>query len=145
MAPKTNKKTKTNGSKVAAPSGFAPLRSRCDGFFAREVGNTIQGVLLGKFTVKGGEYGDRGCFRIRITEGETVCGDGELLGPGKLVGLDEKGWTKKLNDVEIGTEVWVHYEGQGEPEEIVNPKTGKKTFKQGAHLFDVQVRSEQAE
>lgn len=97
------------------PSGFKPARAKLDGFFEREKGNSATGILRGSFEVKG-KFGLRKVFRIELTEGETQVGDGEMVGPGATIGLDETGYTKCLHDVEAGTGVVVFYEGKGKAE-----------------------------
>ena len=94
------------------PKGFKAARARLDGFFEREKGNSVQGLLRGTFDVKG-KFGQRRVFRIELTEGETQVGDGEVVGPGSMIGLDETGYTKVLNELEVGTLVFVRYDGKG--------------------------------
>lgn len=118
-------KKKTNGIKQSAlPKGFAPARTKLDGFFEREKGNSITGILRGSFTVKG-KFGARKVFRIEVVEGETQVGEGELVGAGGVVGLDETGYTRVLGELEAGTGVFVRYEG----------KDGEGT--QDPHVFTV--------
>jgi hypothetical protein len=105
-APKTAKKTKA----LALPAGFRAARTRLDGFFEREAGNSVTGILRGAFKVQG-KWGEKTVFRIEVTDGETQCGEGEMVGPGGVVGLDETGYTSALADVESGTAVYVRYEG----------------------------------
>jgi hypothetical protein len=126
MAAKKSAKAKTNG----LPVGFKPARTRLDGFFEREVGNKVQGVLRGTFKVQG-KYGEKTVFRIQITEGETQIGDGEMMGPGAVIGLDETGYTSALSDVEAGTGVFVRYDGLEDPK--------KSPAKENPHLFTVGI------
>jgi hypothetical protein len=93
------------------PKGYVEVRSRLDGFFEREPGNTVQGILRGSFEVRG-KFGVKQVFRIEVTEGETQVGDGELVGPGGVIGLDSTGYTKKLADLDAGALVFVRYEGK---------------------------------
>ena len=126
MAAKKATKAKSNG----LPAGFKLARTRLDGFFERQIGNSVQGVLRGAFKVSG-KFGVKNVFRIEVTEGETLVGDGELVGPGGVVGLDQTGYTSALADVETGTSVFVRYEG------LENPKGA--AAKDNPHLFVVGV------
>ena len=99
------------------PKGFVQARSSLDGFFTREEGNSITGKLRGSFEVEG-NYGKRRVFRIELTDGETQVGqDGEMVGKGAMVGLDETGYTKALGDFDPGEIVFVRYEGKEGPGE----------------------------
>jgi hypothetical protein len=102
-----SKKTKTK----PLPKGFKPARQRLDGFFEREPGNEATGILRGSFEVKG-KFGARRVYRIELTTGETQAGDGEMVGPGGIIGIDETGYTKALGDIEPGTGVFIRYEGK---------------------------------
>ena len=106
-----SKKTGKTVKARALPKGFKPARQRLDGFFEREVGNEATGVLRGSFEVKG-KFGSKRVYRIELTAGETQVGDGEMVGPGGIVGVDETGYTKALGDVEPGTGVFLRYEGK---------------------------------
>jgi len=110
------KDTKAKTPKLAAlPKGFKAARTKLDGFFAREKGNTVTGILKGSFQVRG-KFGQKNVYRIEVVEGETQTGDGEMIGPGGVIGLDETGYTKVLGEVPAGTGVFVRYEGKGEAE-----------------------------
>jgi hypothetical protein len=125
------KKAAKNGkSKVSLPAGFKPARTRLDGFFERVEGNSVQGVLRGSFKTTG-KFGEKNVFRIEVTDGETQIGEGELMGPGAVIGLDETGYTSALAEVESGTAVFVRYEGLEDPK-----KPGSKT---NPHIFTVGV------
>lgn len=102
--------------KAALPKGFKPARQRLDGFFAREEGNTAQGILKGSFEIKG-KFGPKRVYRIALTYGETQIGDGEMLGEGAIIGVDETGYTKALGDIEDGTMVFIRYDGKEGPGE----------------------------
>jgi hypothetical protein len=98
------------------PKGFVPARASLDGFFEREIGNTVTGKLRGVFEVKG-KFGPKKVFRIEVTDGETRVGEGEMIGPGGIIGLDSTGYTRALEDLDPGTIVYVKYEGKdGEDE-----------------------------
>lgn len=126
MAP-AKKTAKANGKKTGAlPKGFAPARTRLDGFFEREEGNSVQGILRGSFEVTG-RFGVKRVFRIELTEGETQIADGEMVGKGAVVGLDETGYTKVLSELEEGSIVFVRYDGLGEA----------TTGRQAPHVFTV--------
>jgi hypothetical protein len=123
------KKSKAKRPSVL-PAGFKPARTRLDGFFERENGNSIQGILRGSFKVQG-KFGEKTVFRIEVTHGETQCGDGDMIGPGGVVGLDETGYTSALAEVESGTAVFVRYEGLETP--------GKEASKTNPHIFVIGI------
>lgn len=111
------------------PKGFKLARTKLDGFFSREKGNAVTGILRGSFEVRG-KFGTKNVYRIEVTDGETIVGDGELIGPGGTIGLDETGYTKVLGEKPAGTVVYVRYEGKaGEGEK-------------DAHVFTVAVAEE---
>lgn len=115
----------------ALPKGFKAARQRLDGFFSREVGNSATGILRGSFQVQG-KFGEKRVYRVELTEGETQVGeDGEMIGPGGMIGIDETGYTQALGDVEAGTAVYVRYEGLKTP--------GKEPSKTNPHIFTVGV------
>jgi hypothetical protein len=114
-ASKAEKKTKAPKSK-SLPKGFKPARQRLDGFFAREEGNSATGILRGSFEVKG-KFGARRVYRVELVDGETQVGDGEMVGPGAMIGIDETGYTKALGDIEPGTGIFIRYEGKDGPGE----------------------------
>jgi hypothetical protein len=103
---------KNSAKKAPVPKGFVEARQRLDGFFERSEGNAVQGILRGHFEVKG-KFGVRRVFRIEITDGETQVGEGDVLGPGATIGLDETGYTKVLGELTSGTVVFARYEGKG--------------------------------
>jgi hypothetical protein len=129
----TAKKTKAATPKMKPlPKGFKAARQRLDGFFTRKEGNSVQGTLRGSFVVTGGKYGPKNVYRIQVTEGETQVGeDGEMIGPGGMIGIDETGYTQALGDVEAGTVVFVRYEGLQTP--------GQDPSKENPHIFSVAV------
>jgi hypothetical protein len=103
------------------PKGFVPARQRLDGFFAREPGNSITGVLRGSFQVKG-KFGLKNVYRIELTDGQTQVGeDGEVVSKGGVVGVDETGYTKVLGELEPGTGVFVRYEGKEDEDNQRSP------------------------
>jgi len=110
------KKTATPAKKTlkigAVPQGFAPVRRQLDGFFARTPGNAIIGTYRGSYESKGGKFGPKPVYRVEVTEGETEVGDGEMIGPGGMVGIDGTGYTKAIGDLEPGTTIFVRYEGK---------------------------------
>jgi hypothetical protein len=111
-------KKASNGKRAKSaplPKGFVEARQRLDGFFHREVGNSVQGVLRGSFKTTG-KFGEKNVFRIEVTEGETQIEEGEMIGPGGVIGLDETGYTSALGDLESGTAVYVRYEGLQTPD-----------------------------
>ena len=120
------KDVKKDVKKVALPDGFTLARTRLDGFFERETGNSVQGVLRGSFKVTG-KFGAKQVFRIEVTDGETLLADGELVGAGAVVGLDETGYTSALTDIEPGTHVYVRYEGLQDPKAVAS-KTNPHVF-----------------
>jgi len=114
-ASKAEKKTKAPKSKPL-PKGFKPARQRLDGFFAREAGNEVTGILRGSFEMQG-KFGKKRIYRVELVEGETQIEDGEMIGAGGMVGIDETGYTKALSDIEPGTGVFIRYEGKEGPGE----------------------------
>lgn len=109
-AEKKNGKVKTG----TLPKGFTEVRSRLDGFFTLEPGNYVVGILRGSFEVEG-KFGRKKVYRIQVTDGQTRIGDdGEIATVGQTVGLDEKGFLQSLGDLDVGTAVYVRYEGIGE-------------------------------
>jgi len=105
------------------PKGFREARQRLDGFFEREPGNSVTGILRGSFKVNG-KFGEKTVFRIEVTDGETQVGEGEMVGPGGVIGLDETGYTSVLGDFEAGTGIYVRYDGlenSGAPASKTNP------------------------
>jgi len=118
----------TKRKAAALPKGYTLARTSLDGFFAREEGNSITGVLRGSFKVTG-KFGVKTIYRIAITEGETQVGEGEMVGPGGIVGLDETGYTSVLGDLEMGTGVYVRYEGLANPDAAAS--------KENPHVFTV--------
>lgn len=116
----TKTKTAPKGPEAEAdmPEGFKPLgRSKVSGWFAREVGNKVQGILKDSFTVKSKQprFPDKKVYVIEITAGETTVFDSEgnpqTIDAG-TVGIDETGYLKKLGTVEVGTEVWIKCKGK---------------------------------
>lgn len=122
------RESKVNGAKL--PKGFTLARQSLDGFFERSPGNSVQGTLRGSFKTTG-KFGTKNVFRIAITEGETQVGDGEVVGPGAVIGLDETGYTSALADLEPGVSVYVRYDG------LQNPKASAS--KENPHIFTVGV------
>jgi hypothetical protein len=108
-AKKAAKKTK-----AALPKGFKEARQRLDGFFEREKGNSVTGILRGAFTVNG-KFGEKTVYRIEVRDGETQVGEGEMVGPGGIIGLDRSGYTGVLDDFEAGTVIFVRYDGLETP------------------------------
>jgi hypothetical protein len=126
------KKQASNGkrrAKAVLPKGFVEARARLDGFFKREAGNSVQGVLRGAFKTNG-KFGEKNVFRIEITDGETQIDEGEMIGPGGVIGLDETGYTSALGDLDSGTVVFVRYEGL-ENGELPPSKTNPHLFTVG--------------
>lgn len=124
---------KAKAPKASLPAGFTLARTRLDGFFEREVGNTAQGVLRGSFKVTG-KFGIKTVFRVELTDGETQVGEGEMVGPGAVVGIDETGYTSALADIDPGTHVFVRYEG------LQDPKASPS--KTNPHVFTVGRQAE---
>jgi hypothetical protein len=103
------------------PDGFTPLqRSRIDGWFTVEAGNSVQGILRDVFEVpdRFKKGGNKRVYKIEITTGECKCtdpdGEETSLTEGLMVGLDEKGWLSSLADVPKGTEVFVKCLGRAD-------------------------------
>jgi len=98
------------------PEGFEPASNgKIDGWFTVAKGNTIQGVLLDAFTVKG-KFGPKRVYKIAVTSGETEASNTDegdfTAGEGAVIGLDEKGWLKGLATIKPGTEIYVKCTGQ---------------------------------
>ena len=126
---KTTKKSK-KAAPPALPNGYKAARSRLDGFMTLEIGNSVTGIYRGSYTSEG-KFGKKDVYRIEITDGETQIGEeGEIAGVGQMVGVNEKGYTKALGDLEPGTGVFVRYDGVG------SEKSSKGNF---PHLFTVGV------
>lgn len=120
------------------PSGFEPLtRSRIDGWFILEPGNSVQGFMRGSFEVpdRFKKGGSKRVYKIELSTGETKATDpdGQETGltEGTTCGLDEKGWLGALAEVPEGREVYVCYVGR----ETAKPKPGR----QPAHVFEIGV------
>jgi hypothetical protein len=103
------------------PAGFSPLtRSKLDGWFLLEEGNSVQGVLKEAFVMAKGRFGPKTVYKVEITKGMTkVIGeDGPTeCAEGQTIGVDHKGWLGALKDVENGREVFIHClgrDGEGE-------------------------------
>jgi hypothetical protein len=109
MAAKKN--VNNHAKRKALPKGFVEARQRLDGFFERAEGNAVTGILRGSFQVKG-KFGPKNVYRIEITDGETQVGDGEVVGVGATVGVDESGYTRVLGELEPGCQVFIRYEGR---------------------------------
>lgn len=121
MAPKKASKNapKTNPETGELPEGFDPLQGeRVMGWFSLVEGNSIQGLIRDNYETKG-KFGQRRVFKIVVTAGETEVQDanGEPVtaGEGDLVGLDERGWLKKLTDLPRNTEVFIKCLGKSAP------------------------------
>jgi hypothetical protein len=111
MAAKKNAKK----TRASLPKGFKEARQRLDGFFEREEGNSVTGILRGSFTVNG-KFGEKTVYRIEVRDGETQVGDGEMVGPGGVIGLDQSGYTSVLSDLDPGTAIFVRYDGLESPD-----------------------------
>lgn len=126
----------------AAPKGFKAVSSSLDGFFIVEEGNAIQGVLLGSFNVAS-KFNKEGktVYKVRVTnEDPTGKGPTRVMQKdtgetdaetGFVVGVDEKGYLRKLADMDEGTEVLIVCTGKEE--------TAKKG-RQPAWTFEVYER-----
>jgi hypothetical protein len=123
------KKTGKKAARPAMPKGFREARQRLDGFFEREEGNSVTGILRGSFTVQG-KFGEKTVYRIEVRDGETQIGDGEMVGPGAVIGLDQTGYTSVLSDFDAGTVVYVRYDGLETPDAPAS-KTNPHVFAVG--------------
>jgi hypothetical protein len=109
------KKTKAS-DEATLPTGFVPVSGgKIDGWFVVKPNNSIQGILRDKFVVKG-KFGNKRVYKIEVTDGETDALDAEdgefTAAGGEMIGLDEKGWLKSLNDVPNGTKIYVRCLGR---------------------------------
>lgn len=125
------KKNGTTKKIAPLPKGFTPARTRLDGFFERSPGNSVQGILKGSFQVKDSfkSGGTKTVYRIAIQEGETQIADGEMVGPGSVIGLDKTGYTSALDDFEQGDACFVRYEGLADD--------SKAASRENPHIFTV--------
>jgi len=117
---KTKTKSKEPDRDPDMPEGFAPLgRTRVNGWFVREAGNAIQGIIRDSFVVKSKKprFPDKKVYVIELTGGATqiMNGDGnvETIDEG-TVGLDETGYLKKLAQLEPQAEVFIKCMGKEE-------------------------------
>jgi hypothetical protein len=95
------------------PEGYVPLRAaRSAGFLIFAKGNNFEGILRDKFQVdnnfKKGEK--KTVFKIELTEEGTRIVDAEtkeerVADVGEVIGIDETGYLRALQDVEPGTRV----------------------------------------
>lgn len=116
------------------PEGFEPISGKMVlGWFICEEGNTVQGYLRDKIEVKS-QFGDgkKTVYKIQISSGETRImhpENGETTATeGDLIGLDERGFLKRLADIEKGREVFVKCKGKLAP---------SKKFPRGAWEFSL--------
>ena len=114
-------KTSTQSKKSFLPAGFSPLtRSKLDGWFLLEEGNTVQGILKEAFLMPKARFGPKTVYKVEITNGMTkVIGENgpETCAEGQTIGVDHKGWLGALKDVENGREIFIAClgrDGEGE-------------------------------
>jgi len=137
MAKKAQQKNGARRPKTDAnlPAGFDPLEfGRVAGWFKLEKGNSVQGRIVDSFTTNG-KYGERRVYKVEITAGQTDCtlDDEDVTAEvGDVVGVDEKGFLKRLADVPEGAEIFVRCAGKDAP---------SKDFPQGAWRFDLGIQS----
>lgn len=99
------------------PEGFEPVSSKMDGFFLVEEGNSVQGILVDSYINNKSEYGPKKVYKICLTAGTTRVVVGKDKNEveaeeGATIGLDEKGYLKKLSDVAKGSEVFIKCTGK---------------------------------
>lgn len=98
------------------PEGFVELSSQLSGFFIVEEGNQLQGILEGFFVNRSSKFGPKKVYKVRLTQDGTrvaTKADGEKDATvDDLIGVDEKGYLKKLADVPEGTEIFVRCAGR---------------------------------
>ena len=123
MAKQAPKSVSTKpGLPPSVPFGFKKMeRKNVDGFFTLESGNSVRGTLDGSFIVKSTKRGwpDKKVHRVVIVENhpcKVIDSEGEekTITEG-TVGLDEKGYLKKLSDLTDGQEIFVECEGKKGP------------------------------
>jgi len=122
-----------NAKKSNMPAGFEPLRSRLGGFYIVREGNAVQGFLRGSF-VTTGDFGPKKTYRVELSDdGTSVMDEGKerVALKGELIGVDQKGFLKSLENVEAGREVFIQCTGQ--------EAKAKKKGQSPAWLFDVGV------
>jgi hypothetical protein len=120
------------------PEGFEPMTGgRVAGWFLIEPGNSIQGFMVDSFE-HDGQFGRKKVYKIEVTSGTTRVSDGDgvvtEVAEGALVGLDERGWLKRLGDVEKGREIFVKCIGK-EPPNKANRMKGAWKFTIGVVPF----------
>lgn len=112
------KGSKKKGNEPALPEGYAPVSSRLDGFFIVKEGNSIEGIIRDSFMAPSQFNRDgKRVYKIEITSGKTLVTDGEeekTAEEGDVVGVDEKGYLKKLADMPKGTQVFLRCIGREE-------------------------------
>jgi hypothetical protein len=117
------------------PEGFDELTfGRVRGWFVFEAGNAVEGVLRDSFT-KEGNYGTDTVYKIEVGRMAPMIVDGETdekvrAERGDVVGLDEKGFLRRLGDVPKGARVYVKCLGKSPP---------STEFPQGAYQFKLGV------
>ena len=131
MATKDKTKNKAESPDNDLPEGFTTLgRSNVDGWFAREEGNSVQGILKDSFVVKGRKvkgkiFPDKRVYVIEITKGQTNAmnaeGEPTVFAEGETIGVDETGYLKKLDGVEKGREVFLKCKGKEDPSDQQSP------------------------
>lgn len=128
------------------PAGWVEARTNLAGFFAlippgadkrAPDGNTVMGKLRGSFNVKSKFNKDgKKVYRLEIVEGSCLVESNDEVveaGEGEIIGLDERGFLKKLSDYEDGQPVLVRYLGKG-----VHGHKGA-AGQQDPHVFQVAV------
>ena len=134
-APGRGGSARTNAADEALPDGYDELTfGRVRGWFVFEAGNALEGVLRESFT-KEGRYGVDTVYKIQVNRIRPKIVDGEteetvVADHGDVIGLDEKGFLRRLGDVPNGTPVYVKCLGKSPPSE---------EFPQGAYQFKLGV------
>ncbi len=108
---------KSKAPKSRAPEGYQEVSGRVAGFFVVVEGNAIQGILRDSFIHVSPKYGPKKVYKIEVTRGDLETqisdkGETRTAEVGETVGVDEKGWLKKLERISEGTGVYVECMGQ---------------------------------
>ena len=120
------------------PEGFEELgQTRVAGWFVLEAGNSVQGFIKDTFetTNRFDKKNKKRVYKVELSDGTTkiVNSEGEIVEArqGDLIGLDEKGYLKKLADLEKGREFFALCKGKEDEEDEKSPWI----FKLGAVPF----------
>ncbi len=116
---------KSTKPKYKVPAGAKPISTQMDGFFICEEGNQVQGVLLEVFTPRGnGKFPPKPVYKIRVTANDpaTRIMNKEIgetdADVDSIIGIDEKGYLKKLSQIAMGSEIFIVCTGKEDAAKI---------------------------